>query len=131
MGPARQEVSDGAMGGTVAFHSDALWVVAEWDRGEPYLFLTSVCTTACVGWDVRDALLRGRPRFEGPAVPQRAAPPDALAGWLRVHCGGIETRLRPPAREATPARVAAYEAERQADAQRWVNGLRRRLGGAG
>lgn len=123
--------SDASMAGSLAYRSDTLCVVADWDRGEPVLFITPVGTTARFGWNVLDALLRGLAHYEGPAVPAREAPPEQLAAWLRTHLDELEARLRPPAREATIARLAEYDAERQVEVQRWWDGLRDRPGHAG
>ena len=118
-GYRRVAASDAGMAGSVGYRSDALWITAEWDRGEPRLVVTPVGTTVRAGWEVLDPLLRGAAHYDGPVVAAREAPPAELAAWLRAHLDELEARLHPPRRAATLTLLAAYEAERQAEGRRW------------
>jgi hypothetical protein len=118
--------SEGA-GGAVTYRSDALWIAVEWDRGQPWLeFAPTHSAVGRFDWELVDHLLRDAPHFREGAGPGGEAPAVALAAWLRPRLAAIESRFRPPALDATQARLHALAAER-ADVQfaRWGRPARR------
>ena len=76
--------SDGGMGGSLTYRSDALWIAVEWDRSDPWLeFSPARSPAGKFDWDLVDQLLRSAPHFEGAGVPSRTAPVAELAAFLR------------------------------------------------
>src|SRR5215212_4897147 len=70
--------SDGAMGGSVTYRSDGLWIAVEWDRSEPWLeFSPTRSSLGRVDWELVDHVLRGAEHWErGMDDPARTAAPE-------------------------------------------------------
>jgi len=119
--------SDGGMGGSLTYRSDALWIAVAWDRGDPWLeFSPARSPAGPFEWDLVDQLLRGVPHFDGPGVPVRTAPVPELAAFLREHLAEIEARFRPPVLGTTLGRLAELDGERQVLVRQWWDRFKRR-----